>query len=55
MNKSEIVRDEENNIYLKLTGKPLEIPAYFRIEDFTTKPKGKIINLSLGLLFINLK
>jgi hypothetical protein len=46
MNKAIIVRDNNGNVYLKISGEPLDRPVYFKIEEFTTDPEGKIINLS---------
>jgi len=57
MNKGEVVKDSENNIYLKITGKPIDKdnPVYFKIECYNTEPIGKIVKLSKGNLLINLK
>ena len=47
MNKAQIVRDDNLDVYLKVTGKPLTEPAYFKIQSFTVKDKiEKEINLS---------
>jgi len=51
-NAARIVRDN-NYVYLKVTGKPLDRAIYFKIEEFVTKPEGKIIELSKAFL-INL-
>jgi hypothetical protein len=52
-NVARIVRDKNNDVYLKVTGKPLDNPVYFRIEEFTTEPEGKLIELSKAFI-INL-
>jgi hypothetical protein len=42
MNKATIVR-KGFTLYLKVTGEPLDKPAYFEIESFATKDKIKEI------------
>jgi hypothetical protein len=46
INKAIIVRDNNGNVYLKVSGKPLDNSVCFKIEEFVTEPEGKIINLS---------
>ena len=38
MNKATIIRDSEGEVYLCIDGKPLDEPAYFKIETFATEP-----------------
>jgi len=42
MNKAKIVR-KGFTLYLKITGEPLDKPAYFEIQGFATKDKIKEI------------
>ena len=42
MNKAEIVR-KGFTLYLKVTGEPLDKPAYFEIQNFATKDRIKEI------------
>jgi len=44
-NKATIVRDNDNNVYLLIGGKPLTKSVCFRIEEFITEPNGDIIQL----------
>ena len=53
-NAARIVRDKDNQVFLKVAGKPLDRPVYFQIEEFITEPKGKIIELSKAFI-IDLK
>ena len=52
-NIAKIIRDENNDVYLKVSGKPLDNPVYFRIEEFNTNPEGKLGELS-NVFSINL-
>jgi len=45
MNKARIVR-KGFTLYLKVTGEPLDKPAYFEIESFATKGIKEIATLS---------
>jgi hypothetical protein len=50
MNKASIVR-KEHRLYLKVTGEPLDKPAYFEIQAFATEDKiQKTIQLSENFL-----
>ena len=40
MNKAKIIR-KGYRLYLKVTGKPLDAPAYFEIQSYATKDKLK--------------
>jgi hypothetical protein len=40
MNKAKIIR-QDYRLYLKVTGKPLDSPAYFEIQSYATKDKIK--------------
>jgi hypothetical protein len=53
MNAGVIVRDKNGNVYLKITGKPIEDAVYFLINCFNVKPESKTIKLSKEFL-INL-
>jgi hypothetical protein len=46
MNKAQIVKDNNNRVYLKVEDKPLDKAICFQIEEYVTYPKGKIKNLS---------
>lgn len=46
MNKAIIIRDNNGNVYLKVSGKPLDRPICFQIEEFVTEPEGKMTKLS---------
>lgn len=37
-NKGVIIKDSDGDIYLCIDGKPLDEPAYFKIELFATEP-----------------
>ena len=37
-NKATIIRDSDGEVYLCIDGKPLDSPAYFKIETFATEP-----------------
>jgi hypothetical protein len=50
MNKAQIVRDNNGKVYLKVEGKPLDKAICFKIDEFVTYPKGKIIELSKSFL-----
>lgn len=39
MNKCLIVKDKDNNLYLKITEKPLDHSVYFKIEPYNTTLK----------------
>ena len=54
MNHAIVVRDSNRNIYLKVEGKPLNKPVYFKIEVFATKPEGKIKSLTIQEMVIDL-
>jgi hypothetical protein len=45
MNKAKIVR-KGFSLYLKITGEPLDKPAYFEIQNFATKGMKEIATLS---------
>lgn len=38
MNKATIIRDSDGEVYLCIDGKPLDAPAYFKVETFATEP-----------------
>jgi hypothetical protein len=46
MNKAKIVKDNDNEVYLVISGKPLDGEIYFHIDEFTTEVVGKIVKLS---------
>jgi hypothetical protein len=46
MNTGQIIRDDNNNVYLKVEGEPLESSVYFEILTYTSDIKGKITELS---------
>ena len=51
-NKAQIIKDHNNNLYLKV--ELVDSYVYFKIEEYNTKPEGKIVKLSDNFL-INLK
>ena len=51
-NKAQIIKDRNNYIYLKV--ELADNYVYFKIEEYNTKPEGKIVKLSDNFL-INLK
>jgi hypothetical protein len=53
MNKARLIKNEDE-IYLAVTSESLNNVAYFRVELFATKIKGKIINLTKQEMLINL-
>jgi hypothetical protein len=38
MNKATIIRDSDGEVYLCVDGKPLDEPAYFKIQAYATEP-----------------
>ncbi len=38
MNKATIIRDGDGEVYLCIDGKPLDEPAYFKIQAYATEP-----------------
>ena len=46
MNKARIVRDKDNEVYLVISGKPINKEIYFHIDEFVTEIVGKSIKLS---------
>ena len=47
MNKAKLMKDSLGNIYLQVTGKPLDKPVYFRVELFATELSDEFIKLRL--------
>ena len=43
---AKVVKDKNNEIYLKVYDKKIKVLAYFKIEPFNTDPEGKIEELS---------
>jgi len=46
MNTGQIIKDDDNNVYLKVDGEPLKSSVYFEILTFTSEITGEIIKLS---------
>jgi hypothetical protein len=55
MNATRLIVDQLGNVYLKVMGKPLRHPAYFKVESFATKPEGKIKDITIQEMIVNLK
>ena len=46
MNKATIIRDSDGEVYLCIDGKPLDEPAYFKIQAYATEPNNDRVLLS---------
>lgn len=55
MNRARLVKDSKNNIYLKVSGKPLHESVYFKIDLFATVPNKKIKDLTKQEMVVNLR
>lgn len=55
MNEARLVKDSKDNIFLKVSGKPLHESVYFKIELFASEPQGKIKDLTKREMLVNLK
>ena len=53
-NLAKIIKDKNNEIYLKVYDKKAKVLAYFKIEEFNIEPKGETKELSKAFN-INLK
>ena len=45
-NLAKIIKDKNNELYLKVYDEKVKVLAYFKIEEFNTDPEGKIEELS---------
>ena len=55
MNLVKLMLDKKNNeLYLEVTGHPLKNPKYFKLEGWASEPDGKLIDISLNSMFVEL-
>jgi hypothetical protein len=45
---AKVVKDKDNDIYLKVYDKKVKVLAFFKILCYNDKPEGKIIDLTDG-------
>jgi len=55
MNATRLIVDCLGDVYLKVMGKPLKKPAYFKVNSFATLPKGKKKDITIQEMIVNLK
>jgi len=53
-NLAKIIKDKDNDVYLKVYDEKVKVLAYFKIEEFNTDPEGKLEELS-DVFSINLQ
>jgi len=55
MNAARLIVDKLGDIYLKVMGKPLKHPVYFKVESYATNPEGKKKDITTQEMVVNLK